>query len=129
MEDGPSASFRQDAVLEFDDAWTFFPAVMADADGNMGMVFGRSSESEHPSLYFTHRRADDPLGELREPLLLRAGEASLSTGEENFIPGESVRYADFFGMSRDPSDGSWWMLGEYVIGPDRWGGWVANVRF
>lgn len=129
VADGPSASILQDGILRTAGAWTFYPAVMADADGRMGMVFGRSSASEHASLYFTHRRGGDPPNELREPILLREGEASLTTGEENFIPGDAIRYADFFGMSRDPSDGSWWMLGEYVVGPDRWGGWVANVRF
>lgn len=129
VSDGPAARFRQDTVLKVDGAWTFFPAVMADEQGNMGMVYGRSSANQFPSLYFTYRRAGDPLNQVRDPVLLREGEASLTTTGENYIPGSGIRYADFFGMSRDPSDRSWWMLGEYVEGPDRWGGWVANVAF
>ncbi|MCH7608093.1 MAG: hypothetical protein IIC94_05955 [Chloroflexi bacterium] len=117
----------QDSVFGTEGAWHTFPAFAVDSSNNMAMVYGRSSDTEFPSAYYTGRLASDPLNTLRPGTLFKAGAASLDTGLGPVDGAE--RYGDYFGAAIDPVDGTVWLLGQYVKAPACWGSWVAHVSF
>ena len=115
----------QDGVFGQDAVWELAPALILDAGGNTVLVFGRSSTTEFPSLYYTYRTPIDSPGSLRPAQRLRGGEAtwtafSAATGNRN-------RYVDFFAAALDPADGSVWLFGAYVGASGERATWVANT--
>jgi hypothetical protein len=54
----------------------FYPACCPDNNGNMIMVFSRSSASEFGSIYYTGRKSTDPLSTLQVSALLKGGVAN-----------------------------------------------------
>ena len=66
----------------------YMPALIVDAAGNVIVVYNGSGNNVGPpfyepqwaSVYVTGRRPTDPLGTVRPPRLLRAGEASFWDG-------------------------------------------------
>jgi hypothetical protein len=115
----PDATIRQSSVLAERGVHYFVPALIVDESDNMAMAVARSSAIEPASLYYTGRLANDPAGVLRTPALLKAGTASLSVEED--------RYGDYFGAAVDPSDGSAWLVGQFVSGTTKTTSWVARV--
>jgi FG-GAP-like repeat/CARDB len=111
----------QDMTIGLADYYYFFPAVITDADGNLEVVFGRSSASEHPGLRVTGRLLTDPLNTIQSSGLLWSGQA----------PNTSERWGDYFGAALDPSDTSTvWVTGEYgKYGGTEWGTRVAQLKF
>lgn len=102
------------------------PAIMADAAGNMAIVYERSSPTEFVSAYYTWRRASDPPGTLRPGAVLQAGLAPWS-----FFAGSggTNRFVDYLGSALDPRDGSMWMLGMYARTSSVSGTWVGHLVF
>ncbi|GJM19893.1 MAG: hypothetical protein DHS20C14_21060 [Phycisphaeraceae bacterium] len=83
--------------------YTYFPAVYPNADGSIGMVFGRSSTSERVSMYVTGRNTDDLPGEMGDPVLVRTGTRSGTDG----------RWGDYYDIAVDPDDGTtFWAVGQ-----------------
>jgi hypothetical protein len=111
----------QESLVGSPQTWAFFPALTMGAGGALVVVFARSSASEPPSIYFSGRLPQDPLGTLRPPVLVKAGLAAQS------LAGANNRYGDFFDATVDPSDQSVWLLGEYTRGPTIDGMWLAHV--
>ena len=118
-----SVSIVQDSTFEADGIWHFYPALMVDAFNNVALVFARSSASEFASVYYTGRLVTDPPNTLQSIVLLKAGSANLTKITH---PGRN-RYGDYFSMALDPSDGGFWMYGEYAKASNQWGTWVGNV--
>jgi hypothetical protein len=115
----PRATVLQASVLAEPDVHYFMPALIVDDGDNMAMAMARSSAAEPASLYYTGRLASDDAGVLRAPALLKAGSASLIV--------EDDRYGDYFGAAVDPTDGSAWLVGQFVTGPTETTSWVARV--
>ena len=122
-----AVTVKQDGVFGSEDSFVLGPAIMVDTDDNVVIVFARTSATEFPSLYYTWRRADDPLNSLQPAVLLQRGVASWEAFNEH--TGSRNRYIDFLGTALDPSDGSIWVFGPYVRAPGDRGTWVANVAF
>jgi len=125
----------------------YMPALVIDAAGNVIVVYNGSGNSvglpglyepQWASVYVTGRRPTDPLGTVRPPRLLRAGEASFWDGRgvpSPFLGNYRNRWGDYSGISVDganPLDTV--VAGEYpiqtVFPPDpsenatqRWGTW------
>lgn len=118
-----SVRIKQDMTLAEERVWKFFPALTVDTRGNVAIVYGQSSVREFASAYYTGRLASDPPNTLRPSGLLKAGLAALTWGAAQ----GKVFYGDYFGASIDPLDGSAWLLGEYVLSPDKWGNWIGNL--
>jgi len=118
-----SVSLTQDSTFGADATWYFYPAVMVDGANNLGMILARASASEFGSAYYTGRLATDAANTLQPSAILRAGAAN-----QNLIDSFGRnRYGDYLGIAQDPSDGSFWVLGEYVVSANAWGTWVGNV--
>ena len=104
----------------------FYPACCPDNNGNMIMVFSRSSKDEFGSIYFTGRKSTEPLGQLQPSALLKAGVANyvaLDNGGRN-------RWGDYSGVSADPTNVKGiWFYGLFAAAPNTWGTWVGSAFF
>ncbi|MCI0422071.1 MAG: hypothetical protein L0312_23060 [Acidobacteria bacterium] len=96
----------------------FSPAVMADGEGNLILVFNRCGETEFPSIRFTGRRPSDEANSLHASLLLQRGAFSESPG---WAPSSSACIA--------PEDSSVWITGQYAATEHDWATWIGEVRF
>lgn len=104
----------------------YYPAIMPDINGNVIMVFCRSSASEFPSIYYTGRRSTDPLGYMGPSQLLQAGISSYVKRDSRGMN----RWGDYSGISIDPLD--WrtiWFYSEYAGPINRWRTWVGSSKF
>jgi len=120
-----SVSLIQDSTFGGDGIWDFYPAVIVDASNNLALVFARSSAVEFGSARYTGRLATDPANTLQPSALLKAGSSNYQLLDSS----GSNRWGDYLGISLDPSDGSFWLLGEYAASSSTWGTWVAQVGF
>jgi hypothetical protein len=104
----------------------FYPALMPDANGNMTLVFCRSSTTEFASIYFTGRKATDPLGQLQASALVKAG-----AGNSQRVDGSGRnRWGDYAGAAADPADGRVvWVYSMFADAANKWGTWAAAARF
>lgn len=99
--------------------WTWFPDVTVDANGNMGVVFARSSSSEFAGVARALRHAGDAPGTVRAITTMQSGAAGDSSG----------RWGDYFGIDNDPvCPGRAWVQGEYRA-PSNWATWVGSFYF
>nr|MDQ3805878.1 hypothetical protein [Acidobacteriota bacterium] len=104
----------------------FYPAVMPDSNGNMVMVFCRSSSAEYGSIGYTGRRASDPPGRLQDSAVLQAGVANYQFPDGNF----RNRWGDYNGIGADPADSlRVWFYSMYALAEQRWATHVGSSKF
>ncbi|UCF12822.1 MAG: PKD domain-containing protein [Thermoplasmatales archaeon] len=96
---------------------TFFTTITPDGYGNAAMCFARSSPNEYISIARCNRLSDDPLGTMREVVIVKNSSAPYNGG----------RWGDYSGVSCDPSDNrTFWMHGEYTPGGNLWNTWISR---
>jgi hypothetical protein len=104
----------------------FYPAPCPDNNGNMIMVFSRSSANEFGSCFYTGRKSTDPLGALQPSALLKGGVANyvaLDRGGRN-------RWGDYNGISADPGNPKGiWFYSLFASAVNTWGTWVGSAFF
>jgi len=92
--------------------FTFFPSVMVDKCGNMGIGFAASNLQIYPGAYYTGRLATDPAG-TTQPV------GALAAGLDYYVRtfgGSRNRWGDYSGISLDPADETtFWVFNEYAI--------------
>jgi len=104
----------------------FYPACCPDNNGNMIMVFSRASSNEFGSVYYTGRRATDPLGALQASALLKAGVANYVAKDD----GGRNRWGDYAGIASDPANVRLiWFYSMFSSAVNRWGTWVGSAFF
>ena len=96
----------------------FSPAMMADGEGNVTLVFNRCGETEQPSLRFTGRRPSDEMNALGPSLLLQQGGGT-----------ESAEWLQFSSASIAPEDRAVWIIGQYAATRQDWATWIGAVTF
>lgn len=118
-------------------AYTFFPAISVDKNGNMAIGFSASASSIYPGAYYTGRLSTDSPGSVQPSVVFAAG---LDYYYRRFS-GTRNRWGDYSGMSMDPvDDETFWVFNEYALyrgtvlggypGQDgRWGTRFANFKF
>lgn len=85
------------------DIRTFFTSITPDGFGNAAMCFARSSPNEYISIARCVRLSSDPLGTMRDVVIVKNSSA----------PYNGNRWGDYSGVSCDPSDNrTFWMHGE-----------------
>jgi hypothetical protein len=119
-----SVSLAQDDTFGQDGFWYFYPAIMVDASNDLAIVFARSGASEFASARYTGRLSTDAASTLQASALLKAGAATYQR-----LDSGANRWGDYYGIGLDPSDGSFWFLGEYAAASSEWGTWVARLEF
>ena len=103
----------------------FYPACCPDGNGNMIMVFSRCGTTEFGSVFYTGRKATDPLGSLQPSALLKAGVA-------NYVAKDGSgrnRWGDYNGVCADPTSPRIWFYSEFVAALNKWGTWVGSASF
>lgn len=114
-------TLHQEGTYSPDSDHRFMGAVGMDGDGNILMVYALSSETTNPSVAFTGRLADDPLGTMTEPEQIAIAGAG-NTG--------SVRFGDYSHMSLDPVDDcTFWFTVHYTEGTNNSAASIGAVRF
>ena len=104
---------------------TFYPAIMVDSAGNMGIGFAASGPNIYPGAYYSGRLSTDPAGTLQSSGTLQAG---VDYYYRTF-GGTRNRWGDYSGLALDPADGTtFWVYNEYARtrgvssgGDGRWG--------
>jgi len=115
----------QDSVLYY-----YFPTIMVNARGDAIMGFSGSCSGQYAAAYYTGRLADDPPGEMADPILLKEGENTY-----NLIDSYGRnRWGDYSLCSIDPVKQTLWTIQEYAhshneTGENRWGTWIAELAF
>lgn len=117
-------------------AFTYYPTVAVDAQGDLGISFAASSSTLFASAYYTGRLASDPPGTVDAP-------APLATGEDFYVrnaPTDSRnRWGDYGGIAIDPTDdATFWAFNQYALtrgsvitgfnGDGRWGTRAGSFR-
>jgi len=94
---------------------TYFPDISVDEDGNAAMVICRSSSDEFVSVARVVRRASDPAGTFRQPVLMQT----------STTPEQEDRWGDYAGVQEDPVEpGVFWGHSEYRTAS--WRTWVGR---
>jgi hypothetical protein len=116
----------QQGVFGASTAHYFYPAIGADANGNVTMVFSRSGSTLFGSIGYTGRRAIDPLGTLQASAVLKAGTA-------NYVALDGSgrnRWGDYNGVAADPANSRVvWFSSEYASAVNTWSTWVGSAFF
>lgn len=122
-------SVATDTTFAEPGVWYSFPALAADAQGDVAVVVTRSNFTEYGSVWYTGRLGTDPPSILRPAVLLKRGEANLNRLFRASQPASGTfnKFADFAGAALDPQDGSAWFIGTYVANVCAWGTWVGHV--
>lgn len=98
----------------------YFPAIMADSNGNATVAFSTSSSNFLPSAALTGRSATDPSGVMR-------GFGVYEQGTDNYADIDT-RWGDYSGISPDPGGVGVWAIAEYAQSPDpNYGTSIANI--
>jgi hypothetical protein len=103
-----------------------FPDLAVNACGDMAVGYTHFSSTTFPSVYAAGREASDPAGQLKDELLVKAGEVLYSAYDSS-----PRRWGDYTGMVIDPDGVRFWYVGEYsrLIANARWSTWVASFTF
>ncbi len=93
-------------------AYTFFPSIAVDKDGNMGIAFAATAPTIYPGAYFTGRLSSDPAGTVR-------ASQTLAAGVDYYIRklgSTRNRWGDYSGLSVSPDDDqTFWAYNEYAL--------------
>jgi hypothetical protein len=115
---GTPGLYQEGTILPLSGVADWCPAIAINAANDLALSFMQTSATEFISMYVTGRNDGDPLGTMRPPVLVKAGEAGYTT----------VRTGDYSGISADPDGTNFWAANEYAIpgGFKNWGTWVGN---
>ncbi len=114
-------TLHQEGTYAPDADHRWMAASAMDKSGNIAIGYNVSSTSTFPSLRFTGRLADDPLGTMTQ------GETAIVVGS-GF--NSSNRYGDYSGMNLDPSDDcTFWFTGEYNAAGISWSTRIVSFAF
>lgn len=102
-------------------------SINIDALGNIALGFSISSTNMYPSIHYTGRFSNDPLG------LMTIGEKGIMNGGGSQTQsGSPARWGDYSGMSVDPSQAqTFWYTTEYYASSsfDGWKTRIASFSF
>ncbi len=95
-------------------------SIAQNGDGDIALGFSVSSGTRFPSIHYTGRNPNDPLGEMT------MGEQIIFAGAN--AQGGTARWGDYSMMSVDPSDDeTFWYTNEYLGNFYWWGAWITQV--
>jgi hypothetical protein len=114
----------ESAELGADKYFYFYPALVADRDGNIVITCSRSGDNEYVGAYYTSRRDGDPAG--------LSPSFTLQEGLSNYVKtfgGTRNRWGDYMGAFLDPEDEySLWMFTQYAATGNNYATVVGQVR-
>ncbi len=113
---GPQyTTVTQDIEMVQQGTHVFCPALAISAKGDLAVAYGASSPTISPSFYLTGRKSGDPLGTLRTPILVEAGQVPWDIKNNS---ADIMRWGDYFGAAEDPVYADQlWVAGQYSTTP------------
>jgi len=115
-----SWSIHQQGTYTPDDDSRWMGSIAMNGTGDIALGYSVSSTSTYPSIRFTGRLADDPLG------TMTFDESSIYEGSNSQT--DSRRWGDYSMMSVDPvNDYSFWYISEYAGDYGGTADWVTQV--
>lgn len=95
--------------------WTLFPAIGANAAGEVGVILGQSAPNTRVGVSIAGRKPTDPVGRMGAPQLIKPGDSD-----------GGGRWGDYYGVAVDPSDDTtFWGVGQYR-NTSSWQTWVGS---
>lgn len=120
--DDPWNVYQEGTYAPEDGLYRFMGGIAIDAKGNIGLAYCVSGDTLEPSLRFTGRRYNDPLGQMTVKEYQFADGLS---SQLDFIE----RYGDYSSMVVQPGDErTFWFTGEYMLEDDFWGTKIVAFR-
>lgn len=93
-------------------AYTYFPSINVNANGDMAMQVSLSSPATYPGAYYVARQVTDPPNQVQSTAVIAAGQdyyVKTNSGIKN-------RWGDFSATEVDPTDDtSFWLYGEFAL--------------
>lgn len=89
----------------------FYPALAANADGDVAIVMAQSSANERASIQATGRE-DGEMTPTFARTLIKLGDVC-TIPDEIFLG--SGRWGDYFGIALDPDDDTFWIIGQWMV--------------
>jgi hypothetical protein len=109
---------------------TYYPSIEIAPNGDIGMTFMQSSSSQFMSMYVTGQNSANSSGEMRTPVLARAGQRTYKAFDcaigSFFV--DDCRAGDYSGISIDPNFSNMFCAAnEYASSKssNNWGTWIA----
>jgi len=125
-----SATVTQDMTFGAPLTFYYFPALRTDANGNLSVVFSRSSGTLFAEAAVTGRLATDAPNSMSGSVLLKAGEQAYDPAP---LAGEPpYRWGDYLGAAVDPADPTIvWVVGEYAKNDasEKWGTYIGAFQY
>lgn len=121
-------SIRQQGTYAPNDGlFRWMGSIAMDKKGDMIMEYSASSKDVFPSVRYTGRRFDDPLGQMRNERTLIVGQGSQINSTKDSV---TDRWGDYSSVSVDPSDDcTFWITNQFQAqaGRQDTGGGVHNT--
>ena len=113
--------FQEGTYAPNDGLYRFMGSMSMDANGNIGLAYAVGNATTFPSLRYTGRYANSPLGEMvvAEEVIVDGGASQTNTN----------RFGDYAHLTLDPVDNqTFWFCSEYVNSQDEWRTRIAAFK-
>ena len=101
-------SLYQESTYAPDGDSRWLGSIAMDDNGSIGLAYCKSSSTTYPTLCYTGRNANDPLGTMTFSETVAANGTSSQSGIN--------RFGDYSHTSLDPNGVTFWHTGEYISG-------------
>ena len=128
---GGSPSLIQEGIINPGAGiYTYYPSIDIAPTGDIGMTFMQSSSAEFMSMYVTARNSAVAAGQMRTPVLVRAGQRTYRAFDcfVNSVFVDDCRAGDYSGVSIDPNFSNvFCAANEYATSKksNNWGTWIS----
>ncbi len=114
------AMYQQSTFSPDDGRSRWMASIAMNAAGDIGMAYSVSSSTMYPSIWYTGRKAGDPLNQMTMP------EGVIQTGTVSM--NSYSRWGDYTAMNVDPTDNAtFWTTQEYVGTYGGWCPWATKI--
>ncbi len=96
--------------------YSYMPSINIDPAGNIALCYATSGPFNYVDVRFRTRRPTDPAGALRYRQKVKESTTSY----------RAFNWGDYSVNVIDPTDGSFWVAGEWAVGSYSWSTWWAN---
>lgn len=115
-----AVTVHQQGTYAPDATYRWMGSIAMDGSGNVALGYSASSSSVRPSIRYTGRLANDPLGQMTQ------SEVVLQPGSGSQLPNLD-RWGDYSSMTVDPSDDcTFWYANEYLKTDGTWN-WSTHI--
>lgn len=102
---------QQGTFAPGDGLFRWMGSIAMDKKGNMLLEYSASSDAEYPSVRYTGRKFNDPLGQMRNERSLVTGMGSQINEKPDFV---TDRWGDYSSITIDPVDDcTFWLTNQY----------------